>query len=102
MKTRLLIALALTACSLCATKVDAQTNAVLTATLNLAAYVQQPTNGSLQSISARKFATKDIIASIESDLGLPTNDLATAKLLLKFTGIGDTNNQSPPDVILRT
>ena len=100
-----LIVLALVACGLCTRQVTAQStnaSAVLTATLNLTAYIQQPANGPLPAVGIQKFATKDIIAAIESDLGIATNDLATAKLLLKFTGVGNTNAQVPLDVILRT
>jgi hypothetical protein len=91
MKIYSLPILALACLQLCLPRASAQssTNAVLTATLNLTAYIQQPTNDSgLRSVSIKKFATKDIIASIEADLGLPTNDAPTAKLLMKFAGLG--------------
>src|SRR5437868_5748704 len=91
MKIYSLPILALACLKLCLPRASAQstTNAVLTATLNFTAYIQQPTNDTgLQSLSINKFATKDIIASIETDLGFPTNDAATAKILLKFAGLG--------------
>src|ERR1051326_6770710 len=109
MKTYLFIALASLASGLFCTKAAAQstnagptTNLVVSVTLNLTAYIQNPTNGSLQTVSVRKFATKDIVAAIETDLGLPTNDLATAKLLIKWIGLGDTNQFIPPTLFLRT
>src|SRR5436190_14644724 len=96
----------LAACAISATKVAAQSTnaaAVLTVAVNLTGYIQQPTNSSpLLSVKTQKFTTKDIIGSIESDLGLPTNDLATAKLLLRFGGLGDTNHDATLHTILRT
>src|SRR4051812_43997084 len=97
------ILLLLACCGLYCTRASAQstnTNLVLTATLNLTAYIQQPTNEPLLSVKTRKFATRDIIASIETDLGMATNDAAKAKLLLKFVGVGGTND-APLHIVLR-
>src|SRR5262249_9120174 len=108
MKIYLFIALAILGNALYGTKAAAQstnagptTNLIVTATLNLTAYIQNPSNGSLPSVTVRKFTTKDIVAAIETELGLPTNDLATAKLLLKWVGLGGTNFV-PPAEFLRT
>jgi hypothetical protein len=80
------------------------TNLVLTATLNLTAYVQQPTNssGSLPAVAVQRFANKDIISAIETHLGFPTTDLSTARLLVQFVGLGNTNQQSSLNIVLRT
>jgi hypothetical protein len=106
MKIYSFIALAILACGLCCTKAQStntgpSTNLVLTATLNLTAYIQNPTNGGPQTVSIRKYATKDIVAALETELGLPTNDLATARLVIKWVGLGGTNF-IPPLICLRT
>jgi hypothetical protein len=100
MKIYLFIALAILADGLYCTRAAAQstdtdagptTNLIVTTTLNLTAYIQNPSNGPLPSVTIQKLTTKDIIAAIETELGLPTNDVATAKLLLKWNGVGGTN-----------
>ena len=79
------------------------TNVVLTVTLNLTAYIQQPTNDSsvFKTTTTQKLATKDIVAAIAGDLGLSADPL-TSKLLLIYNGVGDTTTNAVLNAVLRT
>src|SRR6266850_3156339 len=79
------------------------TNLVLTATLNLTVYIQQPTNDSsvFKTTTTQKLATKDIVAAIAADLGLSADPL-TSKLLLIYNGVGDTTTNAILNAVLRT
>jgi len=76
---------------------------VLTATLNLTVYIQQPTNDSsvFKTTTTQKLATKDIVAAIAADLGLSADPL-TSKLLLIYNGVGDTTTNAILNAVLRT
>jgi hypothetical protein len=98
------VALAVLTCAFSGTNLQAQTNTnlITTCTVNLTGYIQQPTNGSSPpAVTIRKFATKDIIAALASDLAQPTNNVSTAKLLLQFVGAGNPDVPDSLNAVLR-
>jgi len=97
----LLLGILVAAMPLKAAFAQPSTNVVLTTVLNLTAYIQQPNASGLPIVKVQRFATKDVVAAIGSDLAQPADSLAKAKLLLQFAGIGNTN-QATTNAILRT
>jgi len=61
------------------------TNASLSTTFTLTAYVQESkdTNTGIFTVSSRKFTNADIIQTLAVDLGLDTNNLSGAALILQ-------------------
>src|SRR3954471_20020548 len=97
----LLLGILVAAMPLKAAFAQPSTNVVLTTVLNLTAYIQQPNASGLPIVKVQRFATKDVVAAIGSDLAQPADSLAKAKLLLQFAAIGNTN-QATTNAILRT
>ena len=98
----ILLGIFLTATPLKSAFAQSSTNVVLTVVLNLTAYIQQPGAGAtLPTVKVQRFATKDVVAAIGSDLGQPADSLSKAKLLLQFAGIGNTN-AAVTNMVLRT
>src|SRR6267154_202150 len=62
---------------------DSHTNAVLSTTFTLTAYVQETadTNSGISTITRRKFGNADIVSAVATDLGLSTNDFKTTSLI---------------------
>jgi hypothetical protein len=79
---------------------NASTNLVLTMGWNLTAYIQTTNESGLPSVTVTKFATKDIAAALGQNQGQSSNQLISAKALLRFISIGTTNEAL--NAILRT
>ena len=79
----LLLGILVAAMPLKAAFAQPSTNVVLTTVLNLTAYIQQPNASGLPIVKVQRFATKDVVAAIGSDLAQPADSLAKAKLLLQ-------------------